>query len=99
MEDRRRRLSFLAENPREDLDVELKDWLDLNQREHQADLAKAMLALAYHGGGFVLVGYDDDIETPTVPSPEVAAQYDQDRVNGILQRGEQEHPDVALGQV
>ena len=77
MEGRRRRLSFLAENPREDLDVELKAWLDLNQREHQADLAKAMLALANHGGGFVLVGYDNDTEMPTIPSAEVATQYDQ----------------------
>jgi len=99
MEDRRRRLSFLAENPREDLDVELKDWLDLNQREHQADLAKAMLALANHGGGFVLVGYDNDTETPTVPSAEVAAQYDQDRVNGILQRYADPQVHVELARV
>jgi Putative DNA-binding domain len=86
LEDSRRRLDLLAKNPREDLDVELKDWLDLRQREHQADLAKAMLALANHGGGYVLVGYDDSTCAPTTAPAEVAALYDQDRVNPILQR-------------
>lgn len=86
MEDHRRSLDLLAKNPREDLDVELKDWLDLTQREHQADLAKAMLALANHGGGYMLVGYDDTMKSPTAAQEEISSLYDQDRINGILRR-------------
>ena len=84
--DNRRRLDDLVRNPREGLDVELKAWLDLDQREHQADLAKAILALANHDGGYVLVGYDDETRAPAEDSEQVGTQYDQDRVNGVLQR-------------
>jgi len=81
-----RRLESLTRNPREDLEVELKDWLDLDQGEHKADLAKAILALGNHGGGYVLIGYDDATRRP-VPSPASAMSgYDQDTINGIVRR-------------
>ena len=49
-----RRLNDLILAPSEDLDVEVKGWLDLSTGEHKATLAKALLALANHGGGFHL---------------------------------------------
>jgi hypothetical protein len=52
-----RQLESLTRNPREELGVELKGWLDLSQGEHRADLAKALMALTNHGGGYVLLGY------------------------------------------
>ena len=36
-----RKLESLVQNPHETLEVEIKDWLDLEQLEHQADLIKA----------------------------------------------------------
>ena len=39
------------DDPREDLDRELKGWLDLKEGEQAASLMKAVLALANHGGG------------------------------------------------
>jgi hypothetical protein len=83
-----RRLADLLLDPREDLDVEAKGWLDLvGDNEHKATLAKTLLALANHGGGFVLIGFE---ETPTglVPVPVRPATldaYTQDCVNGIVQ--------------
>jgi hypothetical protein len=81
-----RQLESLTRNPREELGVELKGWLDLSQGEHRADLAKALMALTNHGGGYVLLGYDDATREP-IPRPTATASgYDQDTVNGIVRR-------------
>ena len=51
------RLADLLRDPQETLDVEIKGWLDLaRNQEHKATLAKALLALANHGGGYVIIG-------------------------------------------
>ena len=83
-----RRLEALVVNPIESLDVEIKDWLKIDEPAHKADLAKAMLALANHGGGFILIGFrlTDGRYEPTHASQEVARLYDQDRINGIVAR-------------
>ncbi|MBA3425596.1 MAG: ATP-binding protein [Rubrobacter sp.] len=64
--------------------MELKDWLDLGQGEHKADLVKAILALANHGGGYVLIGYDDVTRDPSLRPANFVSGYDQDTVNGIV---------------
>ena len=53
------RLEDLLIDPREGLDVEFKNWLDLDSDEHKAVLAKALMAIANHGGGFVVIGFDE----------------------------------------
>lgn len=74
--------------PREDLDEEAKGWLDLiNSNEHKVTLAKVLLALANHGGGFVLIG-SNEANTGLVPAPGQLATldaYTQDQANGIVQ--------------
>ena len=52
-------LQPLLGEPREDLAAEYKTWLDLTINDHKAVLAKAAIALANHGGGFIIVGFDD----------------------------------------
>ena len=74
-----RRLESLTRNPREDLEVELKGWLDLDEGAHKADLAKAILALGNHGGGYVLIGYDDATRGPIPPTTGATNHYDQDK--------------------
>ena len=84
-----RRLEDLLKHPNESLDVEIKDWLKIDEPLHKADLAKAMLAaLANHGGGFILIGFKQvsGVYQPTQANPEVAKLYDQDRINGIVSR-------------
>ena len=105
-----RRLGDLLRDPREDLDVEIKNWLDLvNDGDHKAVLAKALIALANHGGGFVVLGLELNAngtyqEAPG--RPENLGVYDQDLVNGIVSRYAEpsfhcglevaEHPDSGL---
>ena len=83
------RLADLLLDPREALDVEIKGWLDLaHEEEDKAKLAKALLALANHGGGFVIIGLtetDTGAETASGRSATLNA-YSQDFVNGIVQR-------------
>lgn len=84
----RERLSDLLVDPREDLDFEVKNWLDLqNSNEDKATFAKAVLALANHGGGFVALGL---LETNSgiveaVERPATLDRYSQDLINGIVQ--------------
>jgi predicted HTH transcriptional regulator len=55
-----RRLADLLVDPHETLDVELKEWLDITgNNDHKATLAKALIALANHSGGFVIFGFSE----------------------------------------
>jgi hypothetical protein len=83
-------LEALVDSPSESLDVELKCWLDLDDRDAQANLAQALLALANHGGGFVVLGFSrcSDGETTScgdVPR-EMLGSYNQDNINSIVKR-------------
>ena len=84
----RARLADLLIDPREDLGLEIKNWLDLAQdNDAKATFAKAALALANHGGGFILLGLEEAggsaVEAPGRPA--TLDGYDQDGINGIIQ--------------
>ena len=81
-----RRLQGLLTYPHEELDTELKNWLDLSEEDHKANLAQAILALANHGGGFILLGFKktDGTWAPAVPRPSDLEAYSQDSVNSIV---------------
>ena len=72
--------------PREDLDAEFKDWLDLTSNEHdKATLAKAAIALANHGGGCIVIGFGDQ---PLESRPRLGGipEITQDSVNAAIRR-------------
>lgn len=83
-----RRLELLVQNPRESMEVEIKDWLDLDEKEHQADLVKAILALANHGGGYILIGFREvsGVYQQTDTEQRISELYNQDRINGVVAR-------------
>lgn len=74
-------------NPVEDLDAEYKNWLDLREERDRTTLAKAVIALANHGGGVVVLGFEE-LPTGLVPRPKPAEIPDvtQDSVNEAVQR-------------
>ena len=87
MSDSARRLADLLIEPHETLDVELKVWLDITgSNEHKAVLAKALLGLANHGGGFVIIGLLEGatggIEAPSRPAS--LAAYNPNSVNAVV---------------
>ncbi len=74
-------------NPTEDLDVEYKNWLDLRVERDRANLAKAVIALANHGGGVIVLGFEElptGLEARLKPTeiPDVT----QDDINAAVSR-------------
>jgi len=83
-----RRLQDLLSRAHEELDTELKGWLNLSLEKDKANLAQAMLALANHGGGFVLIGFakKNGSWEPLEPRPSDLDSYSQDCINDIVYR-------------
>lgn len=78
-------LEGLVEAPIERLDVELKGWLNLTENGPRATLAKGIIALANHGGGFLILGFESD-GSLSPGRPGNLHSYNQDAVNGIVDR-------------
>jgi predicted HTH transcriptional regulator len=81
-----RQLIELLDYPREDVDTEIKDWLPLQSKLSRADLARELIALANHGGGYVLFGFrdQDDGWPPSGPCPYPPQRYSQDAINSTV---------------
>lgn len=82
------RLADILGEPREGLDVEVKNWLDLRDDEAaKANFAKAALALANHGGGIIIFGMTETAEgMVAAPNrPATLDGYGVDLLNGIIQ--------------
>jgi schlafen family protein len=82
-----RRLADLIVDPHETLEVELKDWLDIiGNNDHKATLAKALIALANHGGGFVIFGFTETDQGVAAGAnrPVNLATYTPDTINSIV---------------
>ena len=80
-------LQPLIAEPREDLAAEYKDWLNLASNEHRATLAKAAIALANHGGGFIVIGFAEQGQTlESWPRPVEIPEITQDSVNAAIRR-------------
>lgn len=88
-------------SPIETLDFEVKQWLDLSEVEAQGLVAKALIALENHGGGFLLFGYCEDENkklTPDQKRPASLEPYLSDNINAIIKRRAEPsfHADVTL---
>ena len=80
-------LQPLIGTPREDLGVEYKTWLNLTNNEERATLAKAAIAIANHGGGFVVIGFNE-VKKNLIPiqRPDDVPVVTQDAVNAAIGR-------------
>lgn len=84
-----RRIADVLREPRETLDVEIKGWLDIvHENSHRATLAKAIVALANHGGGLVLIGLTETVNGIEADAnrPANLAGYSVDHVNAVINR-------------
>jgi hypothetical protein len=82
-------LDDLINEPRETLDVELKEWLDLRDNDHKAIVAKEIIALANHGGGVLVIGFEEQ-EDGTFKTasgrPDDLQAWSQDNIQSIVAR-------------
>jgi hypothetical protein len=88
-------------NPSEALDFEVKGWLDMDDLEDRGKIAKALIALENHGGGFLLIGYEATNEkrlVPKTPRPASLDKYNTDLFNAIVKKCAEPafHVDVTL---
>ena len=73
--------------PREALDAEYKGWLNLAENDHRAVLAKAAIALANHGGGYIVIGFEERGHTfLSSQRPDALREITQDDVNSAIRR-------------
>ena len=77
-------LQELVDAPNETLGVEYKSWLDLTSHEARADIARHIAAIANHGGGYIVFGFDDST-LQDVPSP-FAGKIDRDIISSIVKK-------------
>ena len=83
------KIQFIIDNLQENLEVEAKNWLNgLADNGSKATLAKEIIALANHGGGYVFIGFDDGGAELTEMEPEAGQleAFTQDAVAGLVQR-------------
>ena len=85
----RERLADLLVDLREDLNLEVKNWLDLqDNKRDRATFAKPALALANHGGGSIVLGFEETDEgmVEAANRPATLERYDQNLINAIVQK-------------
>jgi predicted HTH transcriptional regulator len=80
------RIQELIQQPQESLSVELKAWIDPGQPEGIAKIVKTCLALRNHGGGYMVIGIDNDTLEPLLDSaPSNARQiFHIDKIQGMV---------------
>ena len=78
-------LRDLIENPRENEGIEVKAWVDLDDQTQKAKLARHVGALANHGGGYLVFGFNDDL-THDQNRPSSLEKYNRDTFAGIAKR-------------
>jgi hypothetical protein len=79
-------LRELVAFPREDLNIELKGWLSPSDETDRANVAKALLALANTGGGYLLIGFDEHEDGWAAAPNEGSDDFSQDVINEIVAR-------------
>jgi hypothetical protein len=78
-------LRELVDSPTETLEVEYKSWLNLEDGESRADVARHIAALANHGGGRIVFGFTDDMAFAG-PNPHPKPAIDRDCISAIVKR-------------
>jgi hypothetical protein len=81
------RIQFLIDNLQESLDVEVKNWLGgLGSGEEKSKLAKAIIALANNGGGYIFIGFEDKGPGhPEIqPQADEAEGFTQDAIAAVI---------------
>ena len=78
-------LQDLIEKPTEREGVELKSWLDFNEKLSRASTARHLAALSNYGGGYLVFGFNDD-GSRCEPLPKVRELYSHDVFAGIVDK-------------
>ncbi len=92
------RIRALVDRPTESLSIELKRWIDPDRPEGAAKIVKAALALRNHGGGDLVIGFDDDTHEPDRDNvlQDVEAAFHIDKIQALISRYASEPFEVSV---
>ena len=95
-------VKFQIDNLQESLDVEVKNWLNgLQSNDDKAKLAKEIIALANHGGGYIFIGFEDEDENgfhkEIQPNQIESSGFSQDTVSSVVERFSEPSCQCVLG--
>jgi hypothetical protein len=88
----------LIERPSESLSVEVKRWIDPDDLEGIGKIVRTVLALRNHGGGYMLIGFENHSfqpDTSNVPS-DVRVSFHIDKIQGYVTKFASDPFEVAV---
>ena len=93
------RIDDLVTRPTESLNVEIKRWINPDEPEGAAKIARAALAIRNRNGGFLIIGFDDETLQPDAGNEpgDVRAAFHIDKIQGIVSRYASELFEIAVG--
>ncbi|MEO1147826.1 MAG: RNA-binding domain-containing protein [Cyanobacteria bacterium J06638_22] len=82
------RIQDLVNRPSESLSVELKRWIDPVSSEGISKIVRTVLALRNHGGGYLVIGFDNKTLRPDVENvlADVQSAFHIDKIQGLISR-------------
>jgi Putative DNA-binding domain len=92
------RIQELIQQPQESLSIELKAWIDPDQPDDIAKIVKTSLALRNHGGGYIVIGFDNNTLKPILENaPSNARQiFHIDKIQGMVAKYSSDPFEVAV---
>src|SRR5271165_1835512 len=93
------RIDDLVTRPTESLNVEIRRWINPDEAEGAAKIARAALAIRNRNGGFLIIGFDDETLQPDAGNEpgDVRAAFHIDKIQGIVSRCASELFEIAVG--
>ncbi|MBW4465535.1 MAG: ATP-binding protein [Pegethrix bostrychoides GSE-TBD4-15B] len=81
-----KRMQELIQQPQESLSVELKSWIDPDQPHDISKIVKAALAMRNHGGGYIIIGFDNKTREPLIDDAplNVRELFHIDKIQGMI---------------
>jgi len=91
-------LQALINRPTESLSVELKVWIDPNVPEGIDKIVRASIAMRNHGGGYVLIGFNNNTSEPCIDNipPNVRELFHQDTIQRMVSKYSSESFEVKV---
>lgn len=88
MEINSKRIQELIEQLGESLAVELKTWINPDQPDGIAKIVKTALALRNYGGGYMVIGLNDETLKPDIKEapPDVRVIFHIDKIQGTISK-------------
>ena len=92
-------IDALVARPAESLNVEVKRWIDPDNKVGTEKIVKAALALRNRNGGFILIGFKDDTLLPDLGNEpaNIRDTFHLDKIQGLISRYVSELFEIGVG--